>query len=275
MIVRKRVALAMIALFFLNGCADNLFYRGYSARPLVNSIATGGSYMNLVKELQKGDANNPALVSVSCFGAELGNSKDNCRTQRNLAISALVVGSAELCLDHRRSMYGNEAMWNIAFGTMTNFFAGAASVVTKEKFRPILAALALFSNSERSLVNETVYKQMLVTAVDKKILEMRENRMTLIYVSLKADIDAYPLQEALRDVVALHSTCSFIDGLQKALDEGTQDTTAKKIARLRQALHTLNIEYMATDTAKNLPLAAGLKLRIEALSEALKAEEIR
>ena len=270
-----RTVSTLLSLILVSGCANNPLYRGYAARPLAQSLVAGGSYMNLVSELQRVDANYGALLPASCFAAELGNEKANCRTRRNHAISALVIGSGELCMDHRRSMYGNDAMWNIAFGTLTNLFAGAASVVTKEKFRPVLAALALFSNSERSLINETVYKQMLVTSVDKKILEMREARMAVIHESLKADIEVYTAPEALRDVVALHSTCSFIDGLQKALEEGTQDTSAKKILRLRESLRALTNQYKALDPTKDKVQLAGLEARIDALTQALKVEEIR
>jgi hypothetical protein len=275
MVASMRVCCAVITVLFLSGCADNLLYRGYSVRPLSTSVATGGSYMKLVEALQKTEGTQKALLPVTCFGEIAKGDKAGCRAQRNQAVSALVTGSGELCLEHRRSMYGNEAMWNMTFGTMTNLFAAAATVVTTEKYRPVLASLALFSNSERSLVNETVYKQMLVTAVDKKILELREMRMATIYTNLKSDIDAYPVQEALRDVVALHSSCSFIDGLQKALDEGTQDSTAKKILRLRQSVHELNLEYEKVDATKNAPRAEGLKKRIDAINAALAAEEIR
>lgn len=257
----------------ISGCAD--ISSGYSIKPL--SEGMDGSYGKLVAELQKQREGGP-LLDKRCFKAVIKESDDpkpsDGQTQRNQATSALIIGSSEMCLAHRRSIYGREAGWNIALGTMTNVFAGAASVVHKESYRPVLAALALLSNSERSLVNETVYKQMLVTAVDKKIVEMRDTRMTQIYSMLSLPLDKYTVQEALRDVVALHSSCSFIDGLQKALDEGAQGTSAQKITRLKMNLASVESQYERS-TDKNGVAAQALKDRIQKISAELSVEETR
>lgn len=270
--IKSLICMAALPMVF-SGCATPPdIFGGYSIKPI--SEGMDGSYGKLVDELQK-NRTGGAMLEKRCFAAVLANGdKSDCRTERNQAVSALVVGSSEMCLAHRRSIYGREAAWNITLGTMTNVFAGAASVVHKESLRPVLAALALFSNSERSLVNETVYKQMLVTAVDKKIVEMRETKLTHIYDMLKQPLDKYTVQEALRDVVEMHSTCSFIDGLQKALDEGTQGTAAQKITRLKMSLMSVQAQYDMT-ADKTTPAAKALADRMQAISVALSAEEIR
>ncbi len=260
-----------LGVIVLSGCSA--MYSGYSVKPL--SAGLDSSYSRLVTELQRAPEKGNAIVQSSCFAATVASAETtSCTNQRNQAISALVLGSAELCLAHRRSMYGNEALWNISFGTLTNVFAGAASVIHTEKYRPVLAALAVLSNSERSLVNETVYKQMLVTAVDKKILEMREGREQKILSSLALPIDKYPVYTALNDVVAMHTSCSFIDGLQKALEEGTQGTSAQKIMRLRATWISLTAELAGMSDKQSVP-AKALEERIKAVATALTAEEIR
>lgn len=264
----KPILFILAGISLLSGCT----YQGYSIKPL--SAGLENSYTKLVDELQKTGAGG-AILEKKCFAAPvLTADQATCAIQRNQVISALVIGSDEMCLDHRRSMYGKEAAWNITLGTMTNLFAGAASVVHTEKYRPILAALAVLANSERSLVNETVYKQILVTSVDKKIVEMRDHREQQIFASMALPVDKYPVQVALHEVISMHSSCSFIDGLQKALDEGTQGTSAQKIARLRATLRSLESEYAVVGNKAGVP-AMAIATRIDAVTKALSAEEVR
>jgi hypothetical protein len=278
----KKITCAVIAATALSGCAglQNYMYQGYSADSLTKNA--GKTYSDLTTSLQKPSEGNLPLLEKDCFEATVADADvKKCTTQRNQAVSALVIASSELCMAHRRSIYGNEAAWNLTFGTMTNLFAGAASVVTVEKTKSILAALALFSNSERSLINETVYKQMLVTAVDKKINEMRDTRSTTIYTSLKLDVKQYTVPEALRDVINLHYSCSFMEGLQKALDEGTAGGTTQKILRLKATLLSLNNELAiaqmqsAEIQKQKASYITGLGDRIKAVNAALATEEAK
>jgi hypothetical protein len=267
---------ALLALMLcFTGCS--VLYGGYSIKPVNADTVT--PYVQLTDAL-KSTKNGAALVDASCFATTFpsnGLTADTCTSQRNQAIAALIIGSDNACMAHRRSMYGNEAAWNIALGTFTNLFAGAASVISAERSKSILAALALFTNSERSLVNETVYKQMLVTAVDKKIVEARDTKTLALYSAMKQNnIAAYSVHEALRDVLSLHNSCSFIDGLEKALREGTQDMSAVKIVRLRTNLQSLVAERMTlVVNASTQEQANGLDARIKAANVALQAEEIR
>jgi hypothetical protein len=256
------------------------------------------AFGKLVAHLTKAQGNIPAIVSEQCFnrfaaqkapaqgpksGADTARdatghaappTDTECTVQRNQAVAALVISSETLCLAHRRSMYGNDAASNITFGTLTNVFAAAASTVTNEKYRPIYAALALFSNSERSLINETVYKQMLVTAVDKKLMEIRDSKMQGIYRALEKPINEYGMNQALSDVTRLHTSCSFMDGLQKALEEGTQNQIPQKILRLRETLRTLNNE-LEKAPASSTTYIEGLKNRINLVSNELAKEEVK
>lgn len=263
--MKKNILFLLSVTLSLAGCYSNPLYRGYSTEPLKVS----GAYGALVKELTAKE--NGSLVQLSCFS---GTPETSCTQQRNQAIAALIISSEDQCLAHRRSMYGNEATSNIILGTMTNLFAGAASVISNQKYRPVYAALALFSNSERSLANETVYKQMLVTSIDKKIIEIRETKMQRIHTSLSRPIGEYGMNEALGDVVRLHSSCSFMEGLQRALAEGTQDQTSQKILRLREALRA-NVIELAAITDKKSALAVGLESRIAAISAALAKDEVQ
>lgn len=235
----------LIVAVLCSGCSamQKTLFQNYSAPDLDDEALT--PYGKLVTSL-KSPATGQPLIDARCFAAPVAAGDiASCTAQRNQVVAALIIGSEQLCTAHRRSIYGNDAGWNIALGSMTNLFAGAASVATVTQTKSILSALALFSNSERSLVNETVYKTMLVTAVDKKILETRNAQMTAIDMALVKPIDAYGMHDALRNVTTLHASCSFMLGLQKALDEGAQGSSAQRAVRLRATLASIGAEMDA------------------------------
>ncbi|MDO3549071.1 hypothetical protein [Ralstonia pseudosolanacearum] len=260
---------AGLSLSLLAGC--NHVYQPYSAHPL-SSLDLTTTYTTLQEKTKV------LITDQKCYAplseADKASLTGPCTQQRNFAISALVMTSAEECLRYRRGLYGSEAAWNITLGTATSLFAGGAAIVTGAQAKSILGGLALFSNSERSLINETVYKQMLVTAVDKKIMEMRDTKMLAIHDAMKNDVNTYPVYEAFNDVIDLHSTCSFVDGLQKALQEGTQATSAQRITRLKQTLRYLQAER-DVPTMTNSEDKARINSRIADVNKALAEEEIR
>jgi hypothetical protein len=270
----QRGCIGMLLVSTITGCGH--LFNGYSVQPM--DLSKDGSYVKLKNALTS--AEGGPLITSDCFNPPKENKAATdaaitarCTGQRNMAVAVLVIASDEACLAHRRSMYGREATWNVGLGTLTNLFAGAASVVSAETTKSVLAAMALFSNSERSLMNENVYKQMLVPAVDRKIVELRDVKMRAIYASLKQNLTAYSIHESLRDVIQLHNSCSFIDGLQKALQEGTEDTSTHKMQRLRANLLLVKAE-LSGETDKTGAHAVGLNERIKALNAALQAEEL-
>jgi hypothetical protein len=270
MSLRAGMRLSCIGLVVLmTGCStlDRWLYQGYSVSPLDGDGTK--AYAQLVKSLTSSVDGNKALVQDRCF--TLSTADSTCQAQRNQAVAALMVGSDELCDEHRRSIYGRDAAWNVTTGTLTSLFSGAAAVVTSERRKTILAALALFSNSERSLVNETVYKQIIVTSVDKKIVEKRRAQQDAMSASIRKPLNDYGVAQAVHDVVTYHRLCSFKDGLQWALTEGTEGTNTQKILRLRANADaiTSRMTLLRPDSAEY----AEAKTRLQAVTEALKPLE--
>ena len=233
--IRRGLVAAIVVV--LAGCTaiEEKIYSGYAAPPLdKESLAP---YAELIDALQNG---KPALVPAACFSVPVGSAdKQTCKTARNQAVATLAIASSSLCVKHRQTIYGRDAGVNITLGSLTNLFAGAAAVASSESAKTLYAALALFANSERSLVNETIYKQMIVTSVDQKIAETMDTKGAALRQSMAKDIDEFGMHEALQDVVALHTSCSFMTGLRLALAEGTRGSNARKIMTLRQTLSQL------------------------------------
>lgn len=208
-------------------------YRDYAVAPLEYDLKKT-SYGKLIhrirgekeEEGKKKDKKEGNKVPETCFNLTAETSQNDlaeCHKKRNVIVSDLIAISDEMCQEHLQTIFGNDALFNVTTGTLTNVFSGAAALSggLASGTRSLLSGLALFSNAERSLVNETVYKTMLATAITKKIGETRKKQREAIIQSLKENPD--PIHLALLDVIDYHQTCSFMFGLQKALDEGTQD----------------------------------------------------
>lgn len=246
--IRPALVIAM-SCFLLTGCgtARKHLSEGYGVPDLAS--ADLNLQDTLVQKLTtKGEKGEPALVDKGCFGtpAAPDQNRGTCTAQRNQAIATLMLASDQICMTHRRSIYGNDAIANTALGTLTNLFAGAATIATGENPKTIYAALALFFNSERSLVNETVYKQMLATAIDQKIEDTRKTKRDALKLSLVKDISDYPMQSALTDMIDLHNSCSFMEGLRLALQDGTRTPTKReRVLALKQTLASIANEMTA------------------------------
>lgn len=275
-----RAVLCVLVSGVLTGCGtlDKAVSHGYGPRDLDGKALE--PYQALVATLTTAStAGGTALVPKKCFEVPIAAADaPTCKASRNAAVSTLLFASTQVCLDHRRSIYGREAAANITLGTLSNLAAGGAAVATLEARKTLLAALALFFNSERSLVNETVYKQMIVTAVDQKIVESTRSKAEAIDRALGKSIDEYGLSQSLSDVISLHNSCSFMEGLRLALQEGTQAATPRMILTLRQNLASVANEVAS---ACRVPAPGGgdsfvctqSKGRYESITNQLKVVE--
>ncbi len=218
---------------------------GYSAPPILTG--QDGASKSALEEMHRAltSGKSPLLSEVCLQGAEMNGSSE-CKLERNRAVATLMLLSEEACLKHRRSIYGNDAVINSTLGTLTNLFAGTAAVVNPVTSKSIFSALALFANSERSLFNEVVYKQMLVPAVDGKIVQSRQSDAQAIWTHFSKEVKDYPAAQGIYDVSVFHARCSFMDGLRLALQEGSQPASEQRLARLKLELN---------DIERNLKLA--------------------
>ena len=212
-----RAGLWLVVFSLLQACTKQRLYGDYAVAPLKYDLEAR-SYGQLVKALREG---TKPLVPGECFGVDAPESFA-CEQKRNMVIGDLVAFSDELCEQHMKTIFGNEAAFNIATGTLTNVFSGAATVVGGAVAKSALSAAAFLSNSERSLVNETIYKSVLVPAVARKIEAIRTEKRDKIRGELERSHNAYPIHIALLDVIEYHRSCSFMLGLQRALEEGTR-----------------------------------------------------
>ncbi|OFZ98687.1 MAG: hypothetical protein A3H35_08030 [Betaproteobacteria bacterium RIFCSPLOWO2_02_FULL_62_17] len=244
-------------IFFVVAAAMLMVLEGCSLDPSKSSKEYGVEALSLSKDsaamiLQKAITKNGSegIVDPPCFNVPTAAGEEaKCQQQRNAALAALLVASDDLCQQHLKSIYGNDAYFNIMTGSIASLFSGAAAIAGSASAKSALAAISTFAIAERSLINETVYKNMLVTATTKKIRETRDTKAAaLLPSSFKKSIDDYPIVLAMRDAVDYHYSCSFMLGLEKALEEGTQSGVEGKKAKLEQEKRGLEL-YIDTRTA--------------------------
>ncbi|HZW26708.1 MAG TPA: hypothetical protein VFF26_14615 [Gallionella sp.] len=258
--LRNLVASLLAAMLF-TGCAlvENIGnYDGYAVKPLK------GTQMDNLREALTIKSKSPdspePLVSQECFKTAPANTVD-CTSQRNQTISFLMAESNNLCVEHIKSIYGNEAAFNIATGSLAVLTAGWASISSGGQTKT-LSALSAFASAERSLVNETIYKSMLTSAIGTKIEEARATKGKALLLHKKEPYDNYRIEDALYDIIDYHESCSFYSGLQKALKEGTQVTPEAKRAQLEIQRQTLEQQILAYN-AKINPTLKGVPAKSE------------
>ncbi len=219
-----KACVVVAVVLWVAGCSRQRMYADYAAASLDYGDLDQGAYSKLTRGLSgKKDALGLPVVPRACLK---GTGTNNvCKAARNRIIVDWVSVSDALCAEHLKTIFGNEAAFNITTGTLTNVLSGAATVVGGAAAKSALSAGAFLANSERSLVNETVYKSVLAPAVAKKIRMLREENRKQIVSQFKKSASEYSVHEALLDVVAYHQSCSFMHGLQRALEEGTRSVS--------------------------------------------------
>lgn len=271
--MKMRLAFVIVVLIFQQGCTslERQIYSGYAAPPLDSGSLDRA--VALAKALQAVDASGSPLVPSKCFGVAIsGGDVSTCSAARNQAAAVMIIASTDLCTLHRQTIYGRDAASNISFGTLTNLFSGAAAVASTESAKTLYAALALFSNSERSLINETVYKQTVVTAVNRKIGQAMLVKSQQLDQSLALDINQFSMYKTVQAVLEVHKTCSFMTGLELVLEEGTQNSATQRRMELEKDLAAADLRVKANCSAAlatSVQCVEGKKF-YEAVAESLK-----
>lgn len=240
-----QIIFILVATAVFAGCTSfqQYSYRDYGVRELqLDSESASVKLRKAIEKTRAGDTIT-GFVDSTCFDVPMFTDKaDGCRQQRNSTIAVLLQASDDMCQEHLKTIFGNDASFNIVTGSIATLFSGAAAIAGGTSAKSALAAVSTFANAERSLVNEVVYKNMIVTAVTKKIREARSTKAAaMIPGNFKKPMDDYPMVAALHDVMDYHYTCSFMFGLEKALEEGTQSGTDAKAARLELEKRSLEL----------------------------------
>lgn len=229
------LAVFAAALLLLSGCQQFGAYKGYSAAP-IDVSQKDTTYDRLDNAIK---VRTPGIDS--CFAEKYrtgGVDADLCYGLRNQVISYLMAESISLCTRHVSEIYGNEAGFNIATGSIAAFTSGVASVSVGTGAKT-LSAISSFASAERSLVNESVYRNLLTTAIATKIEQSRATLGKALLGRKSQPYGDYRIEDAIYDVIDYHHACSFYKGMELALSEGTNTNPASKLASLETKAQAL------------------------------------
>ncbi len=230
--------------------------------------------------------NSNRFLEKKCFDVPVITPADepSCRQQRNAAVATLLIASDEMCQDHLKGIFGKDAVFNMTAGSVAIMASGLGTIVNGVAAKTALSGVSTLASGERALGNEVVYRNMIVPAITKKIREARTQKgAAMIPGNFAKGMDEYPMAMAFRDVVDYHGTCSFMYGLEKALDEGSQANLETKKAKLEQDKQNLelyidNRRNKFQEGGRGTELAAdagsnGAKARVQAIEQQLLALE--
>lgn len=133
------------------------------------------------------------------------------KAKRETLISDMIALSDKKCSWYKATVMANANVWNISAGTATILFAGAASVIPHAKTAADFSAAAAATAGIRSLANQEIYADALVTTILRAIDVKREKKFAVISTGLLAD--SYSVATAVRDVQTYHDSCSLVAGL--------------------------------------------------------------
>ncbi len=222
-----RHALTVIAICLTAGCGSlsQKVSEGYGVGPITD-IKTDEIEVMLEKVSAKmftDDANRGIFKACSVGKTSYNNGiiLSECQGMRNNFLATVVLASDQACSTHLKSMYGNEAGWNMGLASLDALFSTSAAAVGSVAAKTNYAATSAFFIGERALTNEVVYKNQLVPVIHAKITERRSLAYKNMRDRFAEDMQHYPFRVAVIDVSNYHYMCSFMHGLQWALQEGS------------------------------------------------------
>jgi hypothetical protein len=137
---------------------------------------------------------------------------------RNRLAAILLKQADDVCTVEKGRLVRSETVVNFSLSFLTTALSAAATIVTGERAKSVLAGFATGSSATQDNVNATFYKNQLVQAIGKVMDAERERRLQIITGQLTLDVAHYPVDEVIRQVNGYHQACSFERGLQLLLD---------------------------------------------------------
>jgi len=164
-------------------------------------------------------AGYPAFKDVKDF--------DQRKLARNLLQQHIVRISDEICRVHEARIYASAASFNFGFASTATLLSGAAAVVGGETAKSALAAAAAALLGTQGHLNSEFYQNMFAHAIVQKTREIRESKRTEMGQSQELGIDKYGADDAVRDAVNYHLSCSFYEGVVALADSRTRRVKTK------------------------------------------------
>ncbi len=170
----------------------------------------------------------------------------NSRVTRNRLTSILIKQSDDICVQELGRLTANEATTNATLSVLGTSFSTAASIVSGELAKSILAGASSVAGASRDHINVHVYRNTIAQAVSQVIAAERRTMLGEIQKRYGDQPVDWSIDDAIRDVNAYHAQCSFYKGLElllKAADDRS-DLASYRAALARQSAETRSFALM-------------------------------
>jgi hypothetical protein len=156
---------------------------------------------------------------------------------RNRLTSILTTRSDVICDIEMGRYTANEATVNTGLSIASTGLSTAASIVSGELAKSILAGAAGFSGATRDHIAVNVYRDQIAPVVISAIWSERNRLKTDIRKNYSLGVGEWSIDDAIQSVNRYHGQCSFYNGLMMVLD-ATKNKEALEAHRTARAQQT-------------------------------------
>jgi hypothetical protein len=198
---------------------------------------------------------------------------------RNRLAAALMTAADNVCTREKGSIVGREAALNFGLSSATSALSGAASIVSGDLAKSILAGGAGFANAVRGHANESFYRNQVTQAITASMDSERDRIARIIQKKHDVPADQFSADEMIRLVNEYHHACSFEHGLQLLVKAAVnqrgidviiaQRNSASAVSTLDQELRSVNEELKTKIGAARRTELEARRTKIEASRDAL------
>lgn len=192
------------------------------------------------------DVANPVDLAAICFPEDVGSDGKCGATAykkaatdagaRNRLQAYLMAASDAQCSIHASAILNTSTNVNLLTGLAALGLGAAAPLIKPIVTKNAFAAGAALATGSKSLYNDEVYKQMLVTTVLKAIADTKRAQAVIIQTRQRDTIAEYSVDAAILDVVDYHDRCSFYRGLTELSQAVEKKATCSGVGARRDAL---------------------------------------
>lgn len=164
-------------------------------------------------------------------------------------LEAILLSQADAnCEKEKGHIFANEAGLGFALNTLASTFDTAATIVTGEPAKSILAGAAGLSTATKSHLTANVYKNQIVPAITN-VMDAERTKILNALIGLRdSSVDKYNVDDMIRRVNNYNQACSFQFGVQALLK------ASENKAGTDALIHGINIDHEIARIRRALPL---------------------
>ena len=181
----------------------------------------------------------PKIVSgLTAYSRAAGSTQSNISNQtsineesqriaRNRLGEILLKHADDVCTVEKGRLVRSETSVNFGLSFITTALSAAATIVSGERAKTILAGLATGASGTQDNFNATFYRNQLTQAITNAMDNERGRLLTIIQGRKAETVAAFTIDDFVRLANSYHQACSFEHGLQLLLNASVDANGAR------------------------------------------------